>query len=270
VNIGGAVRVSAASRKNTFRSKFTYFAVLAGAFAIWQLLSLSHTFPSFALPSPEDVYHAVVTTTTVGYLSATLQQDLLISLYRVGVAFVGAVLIGIVIGVAMTESRLIFRVVDPFLQFLRPIPPLAYIPLFVIWFGIGELPKILLILVAAAPVTIINTISGVRSTPQQRIEIAKNLGANRFQVLYRVVLPSALPEILTGMRVAIGVAWSTLVAAELIAAKSGLGWLVEEAGTELQTPIVITGILSIGLVGYLMDLSIRLLERALVPWRGHV
>jgi ABC-type nitrate/sulfonate/bicarbonate transport system permease component len=173
----------------------------------------------------------------------------------------------LVIGIVMSENRVIFAIVDPFLQFLRPIPPLAYVPLFVVWFGIGELPKVLLILVSVVPVLILNTANGVRNTPGYRVEVARNLGATRPQILRRVVLPSALPDIFAGMKVAIGVAWSTLVAAELIAASQGLGWLIEQAGTQLQTSYVVTGIIVIGIVGYTMDISIRLLERLIVPWR---
>jgi len=241
---------------------------LAVAMGTWWSLSVLGVFPRFALPSPGDVYHAFTSTVSTGYLSVTLQQDLVSSVLRVGVAFLGAVLIGTAVGVLMAESRFIFGLIDPFLQFLRPIPPLAFIPLFVVWFGIGELPKVLLILVSTLPVIIINTISGVRGAPRQRVEVAQCLGATRGEILRHVVLPSALPEIFTGMKVGVGVAWSTLVAAELIAAQRGLGWLVEQAGQELQTAIVVVGIIVIGIVGYLMELAIRSLERAVVPWRG--
>jgi len=170
----------------------------------------------------------------------------------------------------MAEQPVVFRIIDPFMQLGRPVPPLAYIPLFVVWFGLGELPKVLLILVGTIPIIIISTIGGVRSIPAERFEVARCLGASRRQVFVRVILPSALPEIFTGMKVAIGIAWSTLVAAELIAATVGLGWLVEQAATQLQTGIVIAGIIAIGLLGYLMELGIRLAERLVIPWRGHV
>ena len=245
-----------------------YLAALVLAIGVWWLLSALRAFPRFALPSPADVYHAFVTTTTTGYISVTLQQDLVSSLVRVGMAFGGAVAAGTLIGVLMAENRVIFGLIDPFLQFLRPIPPLAFIGLFVIWFGIGELPKDLLILVSTLPVIIINTISGVRGAPRQRVEVAQCLGATKGEILRRVVLPSALPEIFTGMRVGVGVAWSTLVAAELIAAQRGLGYVVWQATQELQTPIVFAGIIVIGIVGYLMELFVRSLEATLVPWRG--
>lgn len=245
-----------------------YLLAFAVAVVGWWLLSALRALPSFALPSPPDVYDAFVSTVTTGYLSVTLQQDLISSVLRVLVAFVGAVGIGTLAGILMAESKVVFGLIDPFLQFLRPIPPLAFIPLFVVWFGIGELPKVLLILVSTLPVIIINTVSGVRGTQQQRLEVARCLGATRAEIMWHVVLPSALPEIFTGMKVGVGIAWSTLVAAELIAAQRGLGWLVEQAGQELQTSVVVVGIIVIGVVGYLMELGIRSLEAALVPWRG--
>ncbi len=252
------------------RIPLRYVAVLAASLVAWQAIAASHVFPSFTFPSPANTYDAFLQTLHHGYQGSTLLADLAISLERVSIAYVGAVVIGVVLGFAMTQSRVVFTVVDPYLQFLRPIPPLAYIPLFVVWFGIGEMPKVLLILVSTVPVIVINTINGVRSTPNYRIELARNLGANRRQILIRVIFPSSLPDIFTGMKVAIGVAWSTLVAAELIAASRGLGWLIEQAGTELQTGIVVTGIIVIGVLGYLMDVGIRLLERLVIPWRDYV
>jgi ABC-type nitrate/sulfonate/bicarbonate transport system permease component len=124
--------------------------------------------------------------------------------------------------------------------------------------------------VGTIPIIIIISIGGVRNVPQERINVARCLGANRRQIFVRVILRSILPDIFTGMRVGIGIAWSTLVAAELIAASVGLGWLVEQAATQLQTGIVIGTIIVIGILGYLMELGIRIAERVVIPWRGHV
>ncbi|MBV9228167.1 MAG: ABC transporter permease subunit, partial [Chloroflexi bacterium] len=146
----------------------------------------------------------------------------------------------------------------------------AYIPLLVVWLGIEELTKVVLILIGTLPVILINTVSGVRGTPIQRIRVAQSLGATRFQLLRYTILPSALPEIFTGMRVGIGLAWSCLVAAELIAADVGLGWLVQNAGQQLQVGMIFVGIIAIGLLGYGMELIIRAFERLAVPWKGHV
>ncbi len=248
----------------------SYAAVLLGALVVWQIITALHAFPSVALPSPHAVYDSFAMTATKGYLNKTLGQDVLASVLRIAVGFAGAVVLGVPIGLLMAEQPFIFRLIDPFLQLGRPVPPLAYIPLFVVWFGLGELPKVLLILVGTIPIVIISTIGGVRNIPRQRYEVARCLGANRRQIFLKVTLPSTLPEIFTGMKVGIGIAWSTLVAAELIAASVGLGWVVEQAATQLQTGIVIAGIIVIGVLGYLMEVGIRLVERATIPWRGHV
>jgi NitT/TauT family transport system permease protein/taurine transport system permease protein len=220
------------------------------------------------LPTPISVLQNFQTLVTVGLAQKTLVDDIWISVARVGVGFLAAVVIGVPVGILMGWNDVTFKIIDPFIQFIRPVPPLAYIPLLVVWLGIGEVPKVVLILIGTLPVIIISTVSGVRGTPIQRIRVAQCLGANPLQLFFYTVLPSALPEIFTGMRVGIGVAWSCLVAAELIAADAGLGWLVEYAGQNLQVGIIFVGIIAIGLSGYLMELVIRALESLAVPWKG--
>lgn len=243
--------------------------VLLSALVVWQLVANAGVFPAFALPSPVAVWKAFVAIVREGYGGQSLIADIAVSCLRILIGFVGAIAIGVPIGLLMSRNKLVFDIIDPLLQFVRPVPPLAYIPLLVVWFGIGELPKDILILVGTIPVIIIGTISGVKSTPALRISVARTLGASNAQIFRKVVLPSALPEIFTAMRVGIGVAWTCLVAAELIAASSGLGWLVQFAGQALQVSIVIVGIVIIGLIGYAMELVIRKIESLVVPWRGH-
>ena len=243
--------------------------VLLGALVVWQLVAVAGVFPPFALPSPVAVWQAFVSILRQGYGGQSLSADIGISCFRILVGFVGAIVIGVPVGLLMSRNKVVFDIVDPLLQFVRPVPPLAYIPLLVVWFGIGELPKAILILVGTIPVIIIGTISGVKSTPPLRVSVARTLGASNAQIFRKVILPSALPEIFTAMRVGIGVAWTCLVAAELIAASSGLGWLVQFAGQALQVSIVIVGIVIIGLIGYAMELVIRKIESLVVPWRGH-
>jgi len=244
-------------------------AVLVISVLIWQAVSMAGVFPAFALPSPVAVWQAFVDIFRNGYGGQSLVGDILISCFRILIGFVGAIAIGVPVGLLMSRNRIIFDLIDPLLQFIRPVPPLAYIPLLVVWFGIGELPKAILILVGTIPVIIIGTMSGVKSTPPLRIAVARTLGATNAQIFRKIVLPSAMPEIFTSMRVGIGVAWTCLVAAELIAASSGLGWLVQFAGQALQVAVVIVGIVIIGVIGYAMELVIRKLENWIVPWRGH-
>ena len=221
------------------------------------------------LPSPVAVWQSFVDILRNGYGGQSLIGDILISCFRIVIGFVGAVAIGVPVGLLMSRNKFVFDIIDPLLQFVRPVPPLAYIPLLVVWFGIGEMPKAILILVGTIPVIIIGTMSGVKSTPPLRIAMARTLGATQAQIFRRIVLPSAMPEIFTAMRVGIGVAWTCLVAAELIAASSGLGWLVQFAGQALQVSVVIVGIVVIGVIGYAMELAIRKIENWAVPWRGH-
>lgn len=243
--------------------------VIVVALIVWQLVTTFQLVAPLYLPSPATVLQNLQTLVTVGLAQQTLFNDVWISIARVGVGFLAAVVIGVPVGILMGWNDVIFEIIDPFIQFIRPVPPLAYIPLLVVWLGIGEVPKVVLILIGTLPVILISTVSGVRSTPVQRIRVAQCLGANPFQLFFYTVLPSALPEIFTGMRVGIGIAWSCLVAAELIAATAGLGWLVEYAGQNLQVGIIFVGIIVIGLSGYLMELVIRAVEKVVVPWKGH-
>lgn len=159
------------------------------------------------------------------------------------------------------------------LQLISPLflpPPLAYLPLMVIWFGIGETSKILLIYLAIFAPVAMSALAGVKSAQQVRIRAAQSLGASRAQVLWFVILPGALPEILTGLRIGLGVGWSTLVAAELIAATRGLGFMVQSAGEFLATDVVLAGIAVIAIIAFLLELGLRALQRRLTPWHGEV
>ena len=157
---------------------------------------------------------------------------------------------------------------DPFIEFYRPIPPLAYLPLIVIWCGIGELSKVLLIFLAIFAPLLIATATAVRQVDPARIRAAQSLGASRSQLIRHVIIPSALPEMLTGIRIGLGVGWSTLVAAELIAATEGLGFMVQSAAQFLVTDVVLVGIFLIALIAFALELGLRALQRKWVPWHG--
>ena len=157
---------------------------------------------------------------------------------------------------------------DPPIEFYRPLPPLAYLPLIVIWFGIDETAKIILIYLACFAPLAMAARAGVKSVTIEQINAAYSMGASKAQVVWHVIVPAALPEILTGMRIAIGFGWTTLVAAEMVAATEGLGQMVLNASNFLRTDIVIMGIIVIGVVAYLFDLLMRKVESILVPWKG--
>ena len=174
------------------------------------------------------------------------------------------------IGIAMGVSRVARGVFDPPVEFYRPLPPLAYLPLIVIWFGIDETSKILLIYLACFAPIALAAKAGVRSASIEQLNAAASMGASRWQVVRHVVIPSALPEILVGLRIAIGFGWTTLVAAEMVAATVGVGQMVLNASNFLRTDLVVAGILVIGLVAWAFDLLMRWAERRLVPWKGRV
>ncbi len=192
----------------------------------WTVAALQLISPLF-LPPPQQVLAKLLTIAgPQGFMDATLWQHLAASLTRIVLALLAAVVIGIPVGIAMGLSPTVRGILDPVIELYRPVPPLAYLPLMVIWFGIGETSKILLIYLAIFAPVAMSALAGVKSAQQVRIRAAQSLGASRAQVLWFVILPGALPEILTGLRIGLGVGWSTLVAAELIAATRGLGFMV--------------------------------------------
>lgn len=192
------------------------------------------------------------------------------SLMRVFVAFVLACITAIPAGIAMGVSRVARGIFDPPIEFYRPLPPLAYLPLIVIWFGIEETAKIVLIFLACFAPLAMAARAGVRGVMIEQINAAYSMGASKWQVIWYVVIPAAMPEIFTGMRIAIGFGWTTLVAAEMVAASAGLGQMVLNASNFLRTDVVIMGIVVIGVVAYLFDLLMRYVERLVVPWKGKI
>jgi taurine transport system permease protein len=230
--------------------------------------SLKLVSPVF-LPSPLTVLQSLGTVATIGFVDSTLAQHTLASLGRIFGALAAAIVIGVPAGVAIASSRVGKGVLDPIVEFLRPLPPLAYLPLVIIWLGIGEASKITVIALAMLPPVIISTAAGVRSASKDHVNAARSFGATRWQVLWHVILPGAVPSILTGTRIALGAGWSTLVAAELIAASRGLGFMIQSAAQFLVTDIVIAGIFVIAIIAFLFELIARLAERMLVPWASH-
>lgn len=237
-------------------------------FIWWGVTALKLISPLF-LPSPQQVLHQLITVASAqGFMDATLWQHLAASLTRILIALFAAALIGIPVGIAMGLNATARGILDPLIELYRPVPPLAYLPLMVIWFGIGETSKILLIYLAIFAPVALSALAGVKSAQQVRLRAARSLGASRWQVLWYVVLPGALPEILTGLRIGLGVGWSTLVAAELIAATRGLGFMVQSAGEFLATDVVLAGIAVIAIIAFTLELGLRALQRRLTPWHG--
>ena len=237
-------------------------------FALWWLITYFGLVKPLFLPSPEAIVARFGKVLEEGYAGASLWEHISASLIRVFGAFLLAAVTAIPIGIAMGVNRYFRGVFDPPIEFYRPIPPLAYLPLTIIWFGIGELQKIILIYLAIFAPMALSARAGVRSVAIEQIHAAYSMGASKVQIIRNVILPAALPEILTGMRIGIGFGWTTLVAAEMVAATEGLGQMVLNASNFLRTDVVIMGIVVIGVVAYLFDLFMRYVERVVVPWKG--
>ncbi|MER2296762.1 MAG: taurine ABC transporter permease TauC [Pseudomonas sp.] len=241
---------------------------LASLLLVWWLVTAGGWVEPLFLPSPGDIAAKAWTLLTQGYMDASLWQHLGASLGRIGLALAAATLTAIPVGIAIGYNRVARGILDPLIEFYRPIPPLAYLPLIVIWCGIGELSKVLLIYLAIFAPIAIATATGVRTVDPAKLRAAQSLGATPTQLIRHVILPSALPDILTGIRIGLGVGWSTLVAAELIAATSGLGFMVQSAAQFLVTDVVVLGILLIALIAFALEMGLRALQRKLVPWHG--
>lgn len=241
-------------------------ATIAALVGLWSLVSFYGLVPPLFLPSPLAVLRALSGLATTGFVDATLVQHVAASLSRIFGALAAALILGVPAGLAIGTSRWGKGILDPIVEFLRPLPPLAYLPLVIIWLGIGEASKIAVIALAMLPPIILSTASGVKSASADHINAARAFGASRRQLLAHVILPGALPSILTGTRIALGAGWSTLVAAELVAATRGLGFMIQSAAQFLVTDIVIAGIVVIALVAFLFEVIARWMERRLVPW----
>ncbi|MEO9684742.1 MAG: ABC transporter permease subunit [Tateyamaria sp.] len=220
------------------------------------------------LPSPEGVWSRVLRIADEGFRNFSLWEHLGYSLFRVFVGFFFGALIGIPLGYAMGLSNWARGWFDPIVEFMRPVPPLALIPLIIIWFGIGENGKIILLFLAALWIMAIAARSGVSGVKISKVHAAYSLGASKAQIMRHVIVPNSLPEIFTGARVAMGVCWGTVVAAELVAASQGAGMMIMVASKFQLTEIVLMGIILIGIIGFGIDMLMRWAESILVPWKG--
>ncbi|MCW2598835.1 MAG: binding-protein-dependent transport system inner rane component [Frankiales bacterium] len=235
--------------------------------AVWQLVSYVKGDPVI-LPSVQrtaSTFWEYLSQPYPAVQGKTLWQHALVSGGRILAGWAAGVVIGVAVGGVMASVSFVRHLLDPLIEITRPLPPLAFIPLFIVWFGIGETPKFLLILIGVVPVMIIATVSALDAVPTELVQAGRSLGASPLWALLTVRLRSALPPIITGMRLAMGGAWTSIVAVELIAATSGLGYVINNAGVNLQTPLVLSGILAISVLGIVFDGLLRLLHRFADP-----
>jgi taurine transport system permease protein len=241
----------------------------------WQLAAASGLWNQTFVPYPSTVWQAFLDTSSThdgvrGYAGYLLWEHLYMTLRRVFAGVIIGVALGVALGLAMGSISWLRSVLEPWLTFLRALPPLAYFFLLVIWLGIDEAPKVTLLALAALPPAAVATTAAVLAAPVGLTEAARALGASRSQVIRDVVVPSALPETFTGIRLAVGMAYSSVVAAELFNGLPGIGGLVKDASNYNNTPVVLVGIFAIGISGLVIDGLLRTVERRVVPWRGKV
>lgn len=254
---------------------FRNLAVPVAVLLLWQLLSHMEVVRPEILPSPTAIAARWIEyllpqereTGLAGWLqSSELLSDLIASLRRVVLGFGLGAGLALPLGLLMGTDRRVEALLDPIFQFLRPIPPIAYIPLAILWFGLGDPPAVFLISIGAFFPVLINTIAGVRSVDSIYIRAALNLGADRMTLFRRVILPAATPYILTGARIGIGTAFIVVIVAEMIAVNSGLGYRILEAREYLWSDKVIAGMITIGLLGLAIDVGVNRLNAYLLRW----
>jgi len=243
-------------------------AGLATFFGIWSVASLAGLAPEQFLPPPWRVARKFVDLTHEPFVGYTLQQHLFSSFIRFGMGFGLAVAIGVPLGLAMGWFRWLDMVVSPLFDALRFVAPIAWVPFAALWFGTGIGGPVLVIFTGAFPPCVINTYRGARYVEPHLVEAARTLGARNLQIMLEVLLPASVPSIVAGLRVSAGLAWQSLVGAELIVASSGIGYLLVKGQSNISTSIVMSGMIAIGIVGFIIDALLQRLQRRLQSRRG--
>jgi sulfonate transport system permease protein len=242
---------------------------LAVAIGIWQLLSATGVLPSSKLVSPASIAHTtytLITTTSPTY--GTLQGSLLVSAERLVIGFTIGVLVAALFAIVTGLSRVGEIALDPIVQALRGVPLLGLLPLFIIWFGIGELPKVLIVVLGAFFPMYVNTFAGIRSVDPKLRELGRVLGLTRRELITQIVLPGALPQALTGLRLGVVSSLLALVVGEQVNANAGLGFMITTAQDFLQNNIIMVALIVYAILGVLADTLVRLLERKVLTWRS--
>ncbi|GDY14400.1 ABC transporter permease [Planctomycetota bacterium] len=235
---------------------------ILGFFAVWQVATW-RIHNAVLLPGPLAMFEALCGLCVEG----RLWGDIGASLRRVVVGFLIASAVAVPLALALAASSLLRGLLLPIVTFLRPIPPIAWIPLAILWFGLGDPPSFYITAVAAFFPIFINSFSGAATVEADHLNAARCLGAERWALLMRIFLPSALPSIWTGLRIGLGQSWMAVVTAELITAQSGLGYLIQLSRLNLDTDVVIVGMCVIGFIGALMTATLSYVERWVMPWR---
>lgn len=261
--------ISARLRLDVGRVVLRLLGVFAALLFIWWGLTDGlHLINSVRLPSPAETYAAWQQILLEGYSGALWHQHVLRSIWLVTMGFVVASTLGVVLGLAMGASRIVEALANPVFLFLRPIPPLAWIPLAIVWLGLGDAAKIMVIFVAAFVPSVINSFSGVRQIDRSLFEASAMLNITGWRYWKDVLIPGAMPSIFTGLRLSLQASWTTLVAAELVGAVAGLGQILNQASQDIYPPMILVGMISVALCGWLMTLLLSWIEGRVMPWRA--
>jgi ABC-type nitrate/sulfonate/bicarbonate transport system permease component len=236
--------------------------------AAWIAVTYGGLVDPQTLPSPTELLQHARLLATQGYRGVGLGTHVLASVVRTLAGFLCAVAIGIPVGLGMARFKWLDATIGPIVAFVRPIPPIAFIPLAVLYLGLGELAKIVLIFTAAFMFVVLNAEAGYRSVPVLLLRAGQMLGYSQRRLFTHVILPASLPNVMAGVRTALAVSWALVVAAELIAAQQGLGYMVSSAGNFADLRTVYVGIIIIGVIGFILDWCARRVERRLLHWQG--
>ncbi len=243
--------------------------VSVGVLLLWHLLTAVFGVISAArFPNPVEVGHALRQIASEGYSNGRLHEHVLRSVLLVMMGFVFASSVGVILGLAMGASRKVEALVNPVFLMLRPIPPLAWIPLAIVWLGLGDAAKMMVIFFAAFVPSVINSFTGVRQIEKPIFEAAAMLNVTGWRYWREVLVPGALPSIFTGLRLSLQASWTTLVAAELVGAVTGLGQILNQAAQDIYPAMILVGMISVALCGWLMTLGLAWLEQRVMPWKA--
>ena len=236
-----------------------------GAFLIiW--IATSRNNPEF-VPSPIAAFHRFVELIKHPVSKMSIWGHAFMSLRRVLIAVLFATVAGILFGLFLGWNKVFYNIFGPIFEMLRPIPPIAWIPLVTLWFGIGEFPKTLIVFIASFVAIVINTFTGVKMVDPFIIDVGRSFSIEGWRSLFEIIIPSSLPAIFAGIRTSVGAGWMSVLAAEMISSKSGLGFLITRGMDSADTPLIIVGMVMVGLVGALLALGLTYLERWLCPWK---
>ncbi len=263
--------VSTGLKRRIFQRSLLLSAVtVALMFLTWYVVTATGLANKLFLPAPDAVWKAFVKAIVKGYQGNTLQVHVGISLLRILTAFAAAVLVGVPLGIVMGVSQTARSLLNPIIEFYRPLPPLGLYTLLVMWLGIGEESKFALLFLAGLPGIIIATTQAIWNIDPLYVRAAKGLGAKKFDLLWDVYLPAAGPTILAGMRISLGFVYTVLVAAEIVAATAGVGWMIWDAAKFLLSDVVIMGLIVLGLTGVALDMTMRAIGARLMPWQSAI